>query len=325
MYVEDLRLVVCFKRVPRLQYYLNSTKLPFFMETENLSNDPQKEKKKKVEKAKITPREVLTNIEWHLPGIWIKTKGRVGFLLGDIYTWAQSGPCVKTDRRRVDIPSAAALEVFQPFSVFSMRCKTAFVCCCWFVLGLFAAVRYVSWQVNVSVWKQIKDPNADFARAASVFNRFYLFFISEPTEGAENGKMSPPICVLTATHCCFSDRARVFGFFLFQVASCALQGQRNHWEFGKTILLNLPHPQWFVQKPLVYTWPRSIHLISHISARLRTFASTTVCIRREADKRKRRVGKLAQVIPESCWLGLKLPYRVFIRMKAQGHFPIRRD
>lgn len=194
-----------------------------------------------MENSKITPGEVLTNIEWHLPGIWIKTKGRVGFLLGDIYTWAQSRPCVKTDRRRVDIPSAALFEVFQPFSVFSMRCKTAFVCCCWFYF--FSTVRYVNWQVNVSMRKQIKDPNVDFACAASVFNRFYLLFISEPMERAENGKRS--ICVLTATRCCFSNRARVL-FFL--ISSCFLCSSRTKKLFGKIVLLNHWHPQWFVKK-----------------------------------------------------------------------------
>lgn len=143
--ITILLLIVCRRSeaggVARLQYCLwwiqQSFSLSLRLRTFQMIF---KKEKKWLEKAKITPGEVLTNIEWHLPGIWIKTKGRVGFLLGDIYTWAQSWPRVKTDRRRVDIPSAAAFEVFRPFSVFSMRCKTALVCCRCFFLRL-----YVMW------------------------------------------------------------------------------------------------------------------------------------------------------------------------------------
>lgn len=58
----------------------------------------------------------LTNIEWHLPGVWITTRGRLGFLPSDISTCTQSQPWVKTDTRRLQQQRLSFSSFFCPFS-----------------------------------------------------------------------------------------------------------------------------------------------------------------------------------------------------------------
>lgn len=136
--------------------------------------------------AKPMPGIWLTNIERHLPGVWIITRGWQGFLQADIYTCTQSQRCVETDRGET---SAAAFELPQLLlslqRVAKLRFATAshtWMCACTQPGKDFPAINRFK-----------NGPNVDFAGCVSCFllvSRFSddisPFFVLESTGRARS-------------------------------------------------------------------------------------------------------------------------------------------
>ncbi len=179
-----------------------SAKLPFSqlssVETENLWNNHHKKKKKK---RKEKPWEALRNTEWHLPQIWIKTKG------GIATEWhlkpehrPGTAPRLTHYTRWVNIHSAAAFEVFSLFLSIQQYAKQLCVYVCVCVLAGYCF--HVDINKRFECW--LCRPSLCFWSSIHLIlsTRF------KQTDRAD-GKSHHQSQLRTTTYCCFNNMPHI--------------------------------------------------------------------------------------------------------------------